>query len=92
MVRPRTLLVTGKTEQQWIDEMRVLELAEEQGIRKPKVITCYLCKRAEGDNSLSLIKDKVLWGADSIVGNWRYFLDSRNYGLIYTRLFTSNIS
>ena len=54
MVRPRTLLVTGKTERQWIDEMRLLELAEEQGIGKPKVRTCYLCKRAEGENSLNL--------------------------------------
>ncbi len=58
MVSPRTLLVTGKTEREWIDEMRVLELAEEQGIRTPRVRTCYLCKRAEGENSLSLIEDK----------------------------------
>jgi len=52
MLRPRTLLVTGKTEQQWIDEMKVLEFAEEQGLRKPRVRTCYLCKRAEGEKSL----------------------------------------
>ena len=58
MVRPRTLLVTGKTEREWIDEMRVLELAQEQGIKKPKIRTCYLCKRAEGEKSLSLIEDK----------------------------------
>ena len=58
MLRPRTLLVTGKTEQQWIDEMKVLEFAEEQGIKKPRIRTCYLCKRAEGENSLCLIKDK----------------------------------
>ena len=58
MVRPRTLLVTGKTEREWIDEMRVLELAEEQGIRKPRVRTCYLCKRAEGEKSLCLVKDQ----------------------------------
>jgi len=58
MVKPRTLLVTGKTERQWIDEMRVLELAQEQGIKRPRVRTCYLCKRAEGENSLSLVKDK----------------------------------
>ena len=57
MVRPRTLLVTGKTERQWFDEMRVLELAQEQGIRKPRVRTCYLCKREEGEKSLSLIED-----------------------------------
>ena len=54
MVRPRTLLVTGKTEQQWIDEMKVLEFAEEQGLRTPRVRTCYLCKRAEGEKSLNL--------------------------------------
>ena len=58
MVRPRTILVTGKTERQWIDEMRVLELAEEQGIKKPKIRTCYLCKRAEGENSLCIDEDK----------------------------------
>ncbi len=58
MLKPRTLLVTGKTERQWIDEMRVLELAEEQGIKKPRVRTCYLCRRAEGEKSLSLVKDK----------------------------------
>ncbi len=58
MVRPRTLLVTGKTEQQWIDEMRVLELAEEVGIKKPRVRTCYLCKRAEGEKSLNLDEEK----------------------------------
>ncbi len=58
MLRPRTLLVTGKTEQQWIDEMRVLEFAEGQGLKKPRVRTCYLCKRAEGENSLSLDEDK----------------------------------
>ena len=58
MVKPRTLLVTGKTEEQWIDEMKVLQLAEEQGIKKPRVRTCYLCKRAEGEKSLSLVEDK----------------------------------
>ncbi len=58
MVRPRTLLVTGKTEQQWIDEMKLMELADEQGFKKPKVRTCYLCKRAEGEKSLNLDKEK----------------------------------
>ena len=52
MVRPRTLLCTGKTEQQWIDEMRVLEFAEEHSTKKPRVRTRYLCKRAAGENSL----------------------------------------
>jgi hypothetical protein len=58
MVRPKTLLVTGKTEQQWIDEMKMLEFAEGQGLRTPRVRTCYLCKRAEGEKSLCLVKDK----------------------------------
>jgi len=58
MVRTRTLLVTGKTEQQWIDEMKVLEFAEEQGLRTPSVRTCYLCKRAEGEKSLNLDEEK----------------------------------
>ena len=58
MVKPRTLLVTGKTEQEWIDEMRVLEFAEEHGTKKPKIRTCYLCKRAEGEKSLCLVEDK----------------------------------
>jgi len=54
----RTLIVTGKTERQWIDEMRVLELAQEQGIKSPKIRTCYLCKREEGENSLCLFADR----------------------------------
>jgi hypothetical protein len=51
------LIVTGKTEHQWIDEMRVLELAQEQGIKAPRIRTCYLCKREEGENSLYLFQD-----------------------------------
>ncbi len=58
MLRPRTILVTGKTEQQWIDEMKVLEFAEEQGLKTPRVRTCYLCKRAEGEKSLNLDAEK----------------------------------
>ena len=58
MLRPGTIIVTGKTEQQCIDEMRALEFAEEQGLEKTRVRTCYLCKRAEGENSLNLVKDK----------------------------------
>ena len=54
----RTLIVTGKTERQWIDEMRVLELAQEQGIKSPKIRACYLCKREEGENSLCLDADR----------------------------------
>jgi len=54
----RTLIVTGKTERQRIDEMRVLELAREQGIKSPKIRTCYLCKREEGENSLCLYADR----------------------------------
>ena len=59
MVRPRTLLVTGKTEREWIDEMRVLELADEQGIKRPKIRTCYVCKREDGEQSLSLVEDNM---------------------------------
>ena len=58
MVKPKTLMITGKTEQEWIDEMKVLELADEQGIKKPKIRMCYLCKRAEGENSLALNAEK----------------------------------
>ena len=54
----RYQVVTGKTEQQWIDEMKVLEFAKEQGLKSPRVRTCYLCKRAEGENSLCLIEDE----------------------------------
>ena len=54
----RTLIVTGKTERQWIEEMRVLGLAQEQGIKSPKIRTCYLCKREEGENSLCLYADR----------------------------------
>jgi hypothetical protein len=48
---------TGKTERQWIDEMKLMELTQEQGIRPPIVATCYLCKRAEGEKSLRLMDD-----------------------------------
>ena len=54
----RTLILTGKTERQWIDEMRVLELAQEQSIKSLKIRTCYLCKREEGENSLCLYADR----------------------------------
>jgi hypothetical protein len=57
-IKMRTLIVTGKTERQWIDELRVLELAHEQGIKSPKIRTCYLCKREEGENSLCLYADR----------------------------------
>ena len=57
-IKMRTLIVTGKTERQWIDEMRVLELAREQAIKSPKIRTCYLCKREEGENSLCLYADR----------------------------------
>ena len=56
------LIVTGKTERQLIDEMRVLELSVEQGIKAPKIRTCYLCKREEGENSLCFFAD----GSDKI--------------------------
>ena len=59
MVRPRTLLVTGKTEQQWIDEMKAIEFAEEHGLKTRKIRTCYLCKRADGENSLNLDEENL---------------------------------
>ncbi len=37
--------------------MRVLELVKEQGIKSPRVRTCYLCKREEEENSLCLFAD-----------------------------------
>ncbi len=52
------VIITGKTERQWIDEMRVLELAQSQGIKSPKIRTCYLCKREEGEMSLCLYEDR----------------------------------
>ena len=58
MVRPRRLLVTGKAERQWIDEMKLMQFAEEQGLRTPRVRTCYLCKREEGEKSLNLDEEK----------------------------------
>jgi len=59
MVGPRTLLVTGKTEQQWIDEMKAIEFAEEHGLKTRKIRTCYLCKRADGENSLNLDEENL---------------------------------
>ncbi len=59
MLKPRTLLVTGKTEHQLVDEMKMLEFAEEQGIKTPSIRTCYLCKREEGENSLLIYEDNI---------------------------------
>ena len=56
-MKSKILMVTGKTEQQWIDEMKIVQLAQEQGLKKPSVRTCYLCKRADGDTSLCLNPD-----------------------------------
>lgn len=52
-----TLILTGKTERQWADEMRLLELAEEHKIGTPSIRTCYLCKREEGERSLHLVEE-----------------------------------
>jgi len=57
-----TLIVTGKTERQLVDEMKIMDLADKEGFKTPPVRTCYLCKRAEGEKSLCLIEgesDKV---------------------------------
>ena len=48
------IIVTGKTKRQMIDEMRIMEFAEEQGIRPPEVKGCYLCKREKGEESVLL--------------------------------------
>lgn len=48
-----TLIVTGKTEHQMIDELRVMDVAEELRIKQPRVKCCYLCKREEGENSVT---------------------------------------
>jgi hypothetical protein len=58
----RTLIVTGKTERQLADEMKILDLADNEGFQSPPLRICYLCKRAEGEKSLCLIEgepDKV---------------------------------
>jgi hypothetical protein len=57
-----TLIVTGKTERQLVDEMKIMDLADKEGFKTPTVRTCYLCKRAEGEKSLCLIEgepDKI---------------------------------
>jgi len=57
-----TLIVTGKTERELVDEMKIMDLTAKEGIKTPSVRTCYLCKRAEGEKSLCLIEgesDKV---------------------------------
>ena len=59
MLKPRTILVTGITENQWADEMKMLDFVEEQGIKAPSIRTCYLCKREEGEKSLLLYEDTV---------------------------------
>ncbi len=57
MVKPRTLLVTGLTENQWSDEMKMLDFAEQQGLKAQRNNKCYLCKREDGENSLKLYED-----------------------------------
>ena len=65
MEKQETLVVTGRTEQQAIDEMRVLEFSEKQGLKAPSNSICYLCKRAEGEKSVYL----SLENEDSIITN-----------------------
>ena len=56
MVKSRALIVTGKTEQQWIDELTALEFSEELGLEALKNRPCYLCKRAGGDKSICFVE------------------------------------
>jgi hypothetical protein len=61
MVRKKKALVivTGKTKQQMIDEIKTTEFVEEQGIPAPKVKACYLCRREEGEESVLLRDGEV---------------------------------
>ena len=47
-----TVIITGKTTRQMVDEMRRIEHAEECGIQPPQIKTCYLCKREEGQDTV----------------------------------------
>jgi hypothetical protein len=47
-----TVIITGKTTREIIDEMRLIERAEEHGVQSPQIKTCYLCKREEGQDTV----------------------------------------
>ena len=50
----KTIIITGKTIRQMIDEMRRIEDAEEHGGQPAHIKTCYLCKREEGQDTVRL--------------------------------------
>ncbi len=58
---PMNIFTTGKTKTQMVDEVKVQEFVEEQGIQAPQVKACYMCKRHEGEESVRVVdgEDKV---------------------------------
>ena len=52
-----TVIITGKTTKQMVDEMRLIEYAEASGIKPPDIKTCYMCKREEGQDAVRIYED-----------------------------------
>ncbi|UCB43221.1 MAG: hypothetical protein JSV77_00825 [Dehalococcoidales bacterium] len=52
-----TVIITGKTTKQMVDEMRLIEYAEASGVKPPEVKTCYMCKREEGEDAVRINED-----------------------------------
>lgn len=79
--KKETFIVTGKTEDQMVSELKTLEFCEKEGIKVPSHISCYLCKREEGTNSVLLGEDKDSLRLPEIKLN-AYEIDMGN-GVVY---------
>jgi hypothetical protein len=51
------ILVTGITEDQMGSTLKTMEFCEEEGVKVPSDVSCYLCKRKGGANSVLLVPD-----------------------------------
>ena len=54
-----TVIITGKTTRQMVDEMRLIEYAEASGVKPPEIKTCYICKREEGEDTVRVYEDRT---------------------------------
>jgi len=53
----KTFIITGKTEDQMVSEIKSTSFCEAEGISMPTHMTCYLCKRPAGSKSVRLHED-----------------------------------
>lgn len=56
-----TIIITGKTTRQIINEMSLIESAEANGNSAPAVKACYLCKREENEDAVRVYEDGSLF-------------------------------